>query len=101
MRMYFVIFSGNGQNASKEHHQESEFWSGKRFIQTDDLEEEELFFTVGAIEKWFLQQIDDGFMKSSQVESKKKYAEWIGKQMKAFIGVMCQKASIEDYSGKS
>jgi len=69
-----------------------------RFIQTDDLDEEELFFTVGAIEKWFLQQIDDGFMKSSQVESKKKYGEWIGKQMKAFIGVMCQKASIEDYS---
>ena len=76
-------------------------WSLKRFIQTDDLDEEELFFTVGAIEKWFLQQIDDGFMKSSQVESKKKYGEWIAKQIKAFIGVLCQKASIEDYSGKS
>jgi hypothetical protein len=99
--MYSVIFSGNDQNASEDSDQDTEFRSEIRFIQTDDLDEEELFFTVGAIEKWFLQQIDDGFMKSSQVESKKKYGEWIGKQMKAFIGVMCQKASIEDYSGKS
>ena len=69
-----------------------------RYLQAEDLDEEETALACIGLEKWFTGQIaNDEILKPTKVSSKVTFQNWFKKQLESFIRIIMELSKNEDF----
>ena len=69
-----------------------------RYLQAEDLDEEETALACIGLEKWFTGQIaNDAILKPTKVSSKVTFQNWFKKQLESFIRIIMELSKNEDF----